>query len=346
MNLAVLIPAYNPEGPLLQLVDSLLEFDFPHIVIVNDGSHSSCDEIFHSLERKPHCHVVHHAVNLGKGRALKSGLNYCCVHFPHLLGILTADADGQHLPEDIRKIAAEFLQTPKSLVIGARTFAKGTPFRSRMGNTVTRNIFKLLVGGNLSDTQSGLRCIPMDKAPELIRLEGERYEYEMNMLILAQKNRIGLRETPITTVYVDNNRSSHFNPLIDSMKIYFLLLRFALSSLLASSIDFLVFTASYLAWKNILGALVVARLISGGVNFLVNKNLVFHDRENAKAPLFKYFALFVTLAVLSFVSIRTLADFGVNVIAAKIIAESVLFLGSFTIQRDFIFVGPAPELER
>ena len=346
MNIAILIPAYNPENSLLDLVENLVGFGFPHIVIVNDGSNPSCRDIFRTLENKQNYHVVHHAVNLGKGRALKSGINFCCLNFPDLHGILTADADGQHLAEDIHKIAKEFLQTPKSLLIGTRTFAKGTPFRSRLGNIVTRYIFKVLVGGNLSDTQSGLRCIPMGKAPELIRLEGERYEYEMNMLILAQKNRIHLREIPIATVYVDNNRSSHFNPLIDSMKIYFLLLRFALSSLLASSIDFLVFTATYLAWKNILGALVLARVVSGGVNFLVNKNLVFHDWENTIAPLIKYFALFVTLGVLSFLSIRTLADFGVNVIAAKLIAESVLFLGSFTIQRDFIFVGTSPELDR
>ena len=344
-QIAVLIPAYNPEEQLLLLVDALLRLDFRRIVVVNDGSDPACGVIFDRLEAMEHCHVVHHALNLGKGRALKSGFNYCCLNFPGLLGIVTADADGQHLAEDINKVTSDFLSHPRSLVVGARTFAKGAPLRSLLGNLATRYIFRLLVGGNLTDTQSGLRCIPMGIVPGLIRLEGERYEYEMNMLIQTNKSRTNLREVPIAAVYLDNNRSSHFNPLIDSMKIYFLLLRFSFSSLLASSIDFTIFTALFWLKGNILTALIAARLISGVVNFLVNKSLVFHDREDAALSLAKYFALFVTLAVLSFMSIRTLADFGMNVILAKIVAESGLFLASFTIQRDFIFVAPTPEPE-
>src|SRR5512147_2155671 len=127
MNIAVLIPAYNPEEPLLLLVDALTKLDFPLIVVVNDGSEPSCRGIFEKLAGMKNCHVVHHAVNLGKGRALKSGFNYCRVNFPDLLGIVTADADGQHLPDDIRKISVEFLNHPQSLIIGARTFAQGTP---------------------------------------------------------------------------------------------------------------------------------------------------------------------------------------------------------------------------
>jgi glycosyltransferase involved in cell wall biosynthesis len=344
-NIAVLIPAYNPDNSLLSLVEALIKLDFRRIVVVNDGSESSCNGIFDKLTGMQNCHVVHHAVNLGKGRALKSGFNYCCVNFDGLLGIVTADADGQHLPEDIRNVTDEFLSSPRSLVIGARTFDKGTPLRSLLGNLITQYVFRLLVGGKLSDTQSGLRCIPMDMVPALLRLEGERYEYEMNMLILAKKNRIRIREVKIATVYLSNNRSSHFNPLIDSMKIYFLLLRFSFSSLLSSGIDFIIFTLIFWMKRDILAALIVARLISGGVNFLINKSLVFHNHEEVALTLTKYLALFVTLAALSFLSIRTMADFGINVIVAKVVAESLLFLASFTIQRDFIFAPPAPEPE-
>jgi glycosyltransferase involved in cell wall biosynthesis len=345
MNIAVLIPAYNPEEPLLQLVEALTKLDFQRIVVVNDGSDPACRGIFDKLAGMKNCHVLHHAVNLGKGRSLKTGFNYCCVNFPDLPGIVTADADGQHLPEDICKVAAAFLDDPKSMFIGARTFAKGTPLRSLLGNTITRYVFRLIVGMGLTDTQSGLRCIPMGIVRDLIRLDGERYEYEMNMLISMKKNHISVREVGIATVYLENNRSSHFNPLIDSMRIYFLLLRFSFSSVLASGIDFIIFTVVYLLKGNVLTALVLARLVSGVINFLVNKNLVFHDRESAVVPLVKYFALFVALATLSYLSIQTMAGYGVNVIVAKIVAESVLFLASFTIQRDFIFAPPAPGRE-
>lgn len=344
--IVVLIPAYNPEESLLPLVEALMAHDFHRVVVVNDGSGPACRAIFNRLAEMAGCQVIHHAVNLGKGRALKTGFNFCCVNFPDVLGIVTADADGQHLPQDIRKVAMEFLGTPRTLVIGARAFTKGIPLRSLIGNTTTRYVFKLLVGGNLSDTQSGLRCIPMDFVPELIQLEGERYEYEMNMLIWTKKSRVGIREVKIETVYLDNNRSSHFNPIIDSMKIYFLLLRFSCSSFLASSIDFVIFTATYLLRGDILTSLVVARLVSGGINFLVNKSLVFHNREATMLPLAKYLLLFVTLAVLSYLSIRTMADFGMNVIVAKIAVESLLFLASFTIQRDFIFMPATPRPER
>lgn len=342
MNITVLIPAYNPERPLLHLVETLLKRDFGPIVVVNDGSNPSCGDLFDQLSVMNRCHVLHHAVNLGKGRALKTGLNYCFIHFPEALGIVTADADGQHLPEDVCKVAEAFLDHPRSLVLGARTFAKGIPLRNLLGNLITRYVFRLLVGGKISDTQSGLRCLPMHFVPELLRLEGERYEYEINMLIVANKKRILIREVKIATVYLENNRSSHFNPLIDSMRIYFLLLRFSLSSLLAASIDFLIFSGLFLVSRNILTSLILARMVSGGVNFIVNKNLVFHSRQRSLAPLVKYFVLAVTLAGLSFISIRTLADFGMNVIAAKIVAESVLFFGSFAIQREFLFVEPTP----
>ncbi len=346
MNIAVLIPSYNPEEPLLLLVEALIRLDFRQIVVVNDGSEPSCRGIFDKLAGMKNCHVVHHAVNLGKGRALKSGFNYCLVNFPDLLGIVTADADGQHLPDDIRKVSADFLNHPQSLIIGVRTFTHGTPLRSLLGNLITRYVFRMLIGGKLSDTQSGLRCIPMGIVPELIRLEGKRYEYEMNMLISTKKSRTCIREVEIETVYLENNRSSHFDPLVDSMKIYFLLLRFSFSSLFASSLDFVIFTAIYLLRENILAALILARLVSGCVNFFVNKSLVFHDREGVAGTLVKYFAIFVTLGALSFLCIRTMAGFGVNVIAAKIAVESVLFLASFTIQRDFIFTTPARAQER
>jgi len=345
-NIVVLIPAYNPEAALLHLVAALNALGFRRIVVVNDGSDPACRPILERLAEMDSCQVVQHAVNLGKGRALKTGFNFCSVNFPDALGIVTADADGQHLAEDIRRVAEEFCGHPRALIIGARSFVKGIPLRSLIGNTITRYVFKLLVGGDLSDTQSGLRCLPMGVVAGLIALEGERYEYEMNMLIWLKKQRVSIREVAITTVYLDNNRSSHFNPLIDSMKIYFLLLRFSCSSFLASSIDFVIFTATYLLRGDILTSLVVARLVSGGINFLVNKSLVFHNREATMLPLFKYLLLFVTLALLSYISIRTMADFGMNVILAKIAVESALFLASFTIQRDFIFMPATPRPER
>ena len=341
LKICVLVPAYNPGGQLVPLVRELARSGFKHIVVVNDGSGAESKPVFDELEKMGNCHLLHHAVNLGKGRALKTGFNYCLLNFKDISGILTADADGQHLPEDIVKVAETFLKNPRKLVIGARRFGPGTPLRSLIGNTLTRYIFRFLSGKKISDTQSGLRCIPGERLPELIRLEGERYEYEMNVLVSAKACRMDMIEEPISTVYIEGNRSSHFNPLKDSMKIYFLLLRFSFSSVFASAIDFLVFTAAYFIKKDILVAMVIARLVSGNINFFMNKGLVFRNQEAAASPLIKYAVLFVVLAALSYMSIRTMAGFGINVILAKVMAETVLFMASFTIQRDYVFAGQA-----
>lgn len=337
MNIPVLIPAYNPDGTLLSLAADLINNGFEQIIIVNDGSDSSCDHIFEKLEKMGSCHVLQHAVNLGKGRALKTGFNYICLNFKDVQGVVTVDADGQHLPKDVAKVAEIFLKHPRKLVIGVRKFDRGTPLRSLIGNIITRHVFRFLVGKKLSDTQSGLRCIPISMVPDLLRLEGERYEYEMNMLISTKTDHTEIVEEEITTVYLDNNRASHFNPFIDSMKIYFLLLRFSFSSIFASTIDFIVFTTTYIINRDILTGMVVARLISGSVNFVMNKSLVFRSRQGTKRTLIKYLVLFIVLAVMSFLSIQTMANYGMNVILAKILSETVLFIASFTVQRDFVF---------
>lgn len=337
MNIPALIPAYNPDETLLSVVTGLITLGFEHIVVVDDGSRPECKPIFDQLKDRKQCHVLRHAVNLGKGRALKTGLNHIYLRFREAKGVITVDADGQHLPKDVLRVAETFLHHPDKLIIGTRKFEKSTPLRSLLGNVITQNIFFLLVGKKVSDTQSGLRCFPANKIPDLIALEGERYEYEMNMLI-STRNGMEIIEEEITTVYLDNNRSSHFNPLIDSMKIYFLLFRFASSSFFASLIDFVIFAAVFSAHNDILTSIVSARVVAGNVNFFVNRHLVFHNNGHMLITIAKYYVLFIVMGYLSFISIRALADLGVNVIAAKIATETLLFFAGFSIQRDFIFI--------
>jgi hypothetical protein len=282
-------------------------------------------------------------VNLGKGRALKTGMNHVLLAFPEAAGILTVDADGQHLARDVAKVAARFAARPAALVIGSRRFGTGTPLRSRVGNVVTRHVFRVLAGRRISDTQSGLRCFPLSLAPLLLRLEGERFEYEMNVLLALGRAAVEVLEEPISTVYIEGNRSSHFRPLADSMKIYFLLIRFSCSSALAAVVDFLVFITAFRLGGSLLFSFVLARLVAGSLNFLVNRSLVFHSRAQIAATVARYFALFVTLGACAFLSIRALSDLGMNVVAAKALTETALFFASFAIQRDFIFAAPREE---
>ncbi|NIM13827.1 MAG: glycosyltransferase [Candidatus Aminicenantes bacterium] len=339
MNIPVLIPAYNPDESLWNVVDGLVRLNFSDIIIVNDGSKPECDPIFERLENMEQCHIVRHAVNSGKGRALKTGLNYFYLNFPGSAGVVTADADGQHQPTDILKVAEALTENPDKLILGVRKLGRKVPFRSLFGNVLTRFVFAVVIGAKISDTQSGLRGLPRALVPNFLKVKGERYEYEINMLILTKMKSIEIVEIPIETIYIEDNISSHFNPFFDSMKIYFQLLRFAFSSMIASFFDFIVFTLTFGLTANIMISLLIGRFIVGSMlNYIINKRLVFHSKSGVLSSLLKYYLALVVMSFISYLLINiAMAELGIKVIAAKIVVETLLFGFSFLIQREFVF---------
>lgn len=231
-SIAVLIPAWDPGSELLHLVRALAEMRCQAILVIDDGSGPTAQPIFQHLQSSPAVTVLRHARNFGKGRALRTGLRAFLDDLPHYAGIVTADADGQHLPEDIARVATVLSESPRQIVLGARHFPAEMPLRSRIGNVLTRYVFHAATGAMLADTQTGLRGIPRDILPRLLEIPGDRYEYEM--AVLAYWCRHGCTrmpiEVPIQTIYNDNNRSSHFDPLRDSFRIYSALARHCLKS--------------------------------------------------------------------------------------------------------------------
>jgi glycosyltransferase involved in cell wall biosynthesis len=335
-KIAVLIPAWQPDHQLSDLVSSLLTLEFGAILLVNDGSDPAHSRIFGTLASDPRVRIVPHAVNLGKGRALKTGFNEFLTHYPDFSGVVTCDADGQHRPEDVVAVAAALQASPGKLILGCRKFKGPVPARSRFGNTLTRYVFAMLTGRKLTDTQCGLRGVPRQIIPRLMRLEGERYEYEMNVLADAAGS-CGIAEVPIETIYLDGNRSSHFNPVMDSMRIYFVLMRFFLSSLISAGIDFVVFTAVFWLTGN-LPASVVAGRVSSLANFFLNRRFVFSNQGNLVTALSKYYVLVAVMGLASYSGIHLLAQvLGWNVLLAKLLVETLLWLVGFAIQRTFIF---------
>jgi glycosyltransferase involved in cell wall biosynthesis len=341
MDIPVLIPAYNPDDTLNDVVESLIQLQFKDIIVVDDGSKPECDAVFKKLEKSDQCHVLRHAVNLGKGRALKTGLNYFYLHFPNSGGLVTADADGQHRPEDILNVAKTLKENPEKLIMGARKLGKEIPFRSLFGNTLTRVVFSLVIGRKISDTQSGLRGLPRSFVPDLLKVTGERYEYEINMLIRTKVKSVDIVEVSIETIYIEDNKSSHFNPIFDSMKIYFQLLRFAFSSLLASFFDFIVFTITFNLTANIMLSLLIGRFVVGSLlNYVINRRLVFHSKTGVVSSLLKYYLALAVMSLMSWLLIKAVVfQMGIKVIFAKIVVETLLFVLSFSIQREFVFVN-------
>jgi putative flippase GtrA len=275
---------------------------------------------------------------MGKGAALRTGMNHFLCHHNEGEVLVTADADGQHLPDDILRVGAQALLKPGELVLGARGFSGGVPLRSRFGNTLTRMIFRLLIGKRVSDTQTGLRAIPVALMQKLMRLKATGYEFELEMLIIAARERIAINHVTIKTVYLDGNASSHFNPLLDSMRIYFVFARFLSSSLLAATLDFIVFAIALSMAVPLGRAMIIARLISGTLNHTLNRRYVFHSRRLWWASLAMYAVSTTLLGVLSFFSIEALMrHFDWNPISAKLLMEALIFVCSFAVQRAFVF---------
>ena len=339
-TVCVVIPALNPGPALLELVDGLSAADFEHIVVVDDGSAVEYRSIFDDLDRNSRCVVLRHAVNCGKGRALKTAMNFVYLNYPDATGVLTVDADGQHAPEDCGRVADAFLAAgTNKLMLGVRLFDHDVPLRSRLGNTITRSVFRYLSGERLADTQTGLRAVPRSAIPGLLVLPGERYEYEMNMLIESGRHALKIEQLPIQTLYYDGNKGSNFNPLLDSMRIYFVLLRFFSSSIAAAVVDFVAFAVLFGLTGNVLGSLITARFAFGSLfNFFLNRSFVFRSDAGSRAALVKYYVLVIAnvaaaYAIMSFLGRR----FGVPVLAAKIMVEMPLSLVSFAIQRTYVF---------
>ncbi|MBQ8380018.1 MAG: bifunctional glycosyltransferase family 2/GtrA family protein [Clostridia bacterium] len=349
-NITILIPAYNPTKDLIPLTIGLLENNF-NVVVVNDGSKEEANEIFNELSEK--ITFLIHPHNMGKGQALKTGFKYISKNLP-CKGVITADADGQHLLEDIIKIANELDTNSSNLILGSRKLDEDTPFRSKFGNSVTRMIFKVATGVTVYDTQTGLRGIPFKFLEDFIKIEGQRYEYEINMLMYCTKNKINMKEITITTVYLDNNKASSFRIIKDSAKIYKCIFKnsgllqsilFGISAILSFLIDFVLLLVLNTLTKPLfdenlalLISVVGARIISSLFNFFFNRNIVFQNKSNIFKSLVQYYVLAICVLIVNYLLLNLLTiRLEVNLTLAKILVEVILFINNFIIQKTIIF---------
>jgi exopolysaccharide biosynthesis protein/glycosyltransferase involved in cell wall biosynthesis len=347
-NVTVIIPSLNPDEKLLNTVCELEENGFDDIIIVDDGSDKEYMHNFPNPEQHPSCTIIHHRRNRGKGDALKSAFKYF-LNFRSTgnFGVITIDADGQHLTKDIINCTKKMLETGQ-IVLGYRDFSKpDVPLRSRFGNKTTRMVLRLFCGLKITDTQTGLRAIPKKHLAEMLKIQGSRYEYETNMLLEFKRQDIPFCEVPIDTVYLNDNETSHFRPLVDSFRIYKLMFKFLFSSVFSSVVELLLF---YLGIKfffsgnphEILFATAVARVCSSMVNFLVNRNTVFNKANNFWRSLLRYIVLAVPVLLTSAYSVKGLTlllhiENEVLTTLLKLVVDVILFILSFRIQQNWVF---------
>ena len=335
-NIAVLIPAYKPDRRLNQLVDDLLAAGFNNLVVVDDGGGEPFREIFNDLLGK--ATVLVHEVNRGKGAALKTGLTHI-MKTPGV-SVVTADSDGQHTPDDVKKIADVLIAKPDTLVLGVRDKSQMPP-RSKFGNTLTCGVFGLTTGLWITDTQTGLRGLPASSLAPFSVLEGDRYEYEMNMLIDTAKRKVKVEEVKIETIYIDNNAGSHFNAVKDGLRIYKLLFRqvgaFMGSSLLSSLVDYIMFLLlRWLVPGIMLVAVAGARIISSLFNYFVNRDVVFKAKSD-HGSFIRYYLLVAVIMLLNYLGIMLLTNLCIPDLIAKIIMDTLLFVVSYRAQNKLVF---------
>jgi len=345
LKVSVIVPSLNPDDKLLKVVEDLLKVNFNEIIVVNDGSEREKEKYFDIIAKKEKCIVLKHSKNLGKGRALKTAFNYFLNNRKDQIGVVTVDGDGQHDINDVIKCAKALEKEKNKLILGVRNFnAKNVPPRSKFGNKMTSFAFKSLCGVNISDTQTGLRGVPLKFIEEIINLSGERFDYETNMLLETKRKNIGIKEVPIKTLYLDENTSSHFNPLTDSLSIYKVIGAFVWSSIASMVCDFSLFTLLSFLFNslplkvNLFIATFGARLVSSLFNFFINKKVVFSNDGSIKIVMIKYYTLCIIQVSLSYLFVYLLSSYlNFNSLLAKIIVDFILFLVSFKLQLGWVF---------
>lgn len=345
-QVVLLIPALDPDERLLDLIGAVKDSWAGPILLVDDGSGPEYRDIFHRAESLG-CDVVRHARNLGKGRGLKTGFNHCLTHYPDAIGCVTADADGQHTPEDIAACADALRAHPDALVLGCRDFSQSdVPARSQLGNRITRSFMRALCGVGVTDTQTGLRGISAAFMSHMLDVPGERFEYETNMLLETRAAQVPIQEVSIQTLYLEGNKSSHFNPLLDSWRIYALLLKFCAASIAGFAVDILLFTLFLPIFRGmkvyvvepIVAATVLARVLSATVNYLINHKAVFKSKKSSRRSFPRYAVLCVVQMALSAALVTWICSLGASsATLVKLVVDLCLFFLSFQIQRRWVF---------
>ncbi|MGL5125792.1 MAG: glycosyltransferase [Fusobacteriaceae bacterium] len=339
-EVVLIIPSYEPTEVLVELVREL-KIKFERIIVVDDGSSSIYLSIYESLKEIENVKVLKHSVNLGKGRALKTAFNYYLNEFKsECLGVVTLDSDGQHKPKDVELLSEELKKNNERLIMGVRNFKLDyVPLKSKVGNLMTIKIMDFLCGVKTKDTQTGLRAFGNEIIKKTLSVEGERFEYETNVLLETKELNIDIYDIEIDTIYFEGNKGTHFNPIRDSLKIYKIILKFILSGATSAVVDLFIFWLLQKMSFGLLFSNLTARGISSIWNFTLNKKIVFNSNEVLKKSLLKYYSLVIVMGLSSTGLIKlilTKIDYE-NTTIIKLFVELFLFFISFSVQNKIIF---------
>ncbi|MBR4201410.1 MAG: bifunctional glycosyltransferase family 2/GtrA family protein [Oscillospiraceae bacterium] len=353
-KILVVIPSLDPDEKLMKVIRGVQEIGFTDILLVDDGSAEKNQHYFEEGAAAG-CEVLHHGVNKGKGRALKTAFDWFMKNRPDSAGVVTIDGDNQHLPHDIAACVDVMNKQEKdALVLGVRDFNQPqVPPKSRFGNKLTSSVFRIFCGLHVSDTQTGLRVFPRSIIPAMLEIAGERFEYETNMLLVCKQKDIPIVEQTIDTVYINDNETTHFHPIKDSLRVYGIIIKFFLSSLLSFLLDYGIFNLLYAVFKTgfwslhrLFFATTIARVLSSLFNFTVNRKAVFRSDAPLATTMARYYILWAFQLLASFGLVKLLSglfgDSSAIVAVLKLLVDMFLYFVSFRVQQVWVF-KPAKE---
>lgn len=349
-SVPIVIPAVHPDDNLVTLVDELLGRGVSRVVVVDDGSGKGHAPFFDRCSELG-AEVLVHDENMGKGMALKDAFALLIHGEEPIRGCVTADADGQHVSDDVLAVADEFVRLGcESLVLGVRDMGvEGVPRKNRLGNRFINACLRVFCGLSLADSQTGLRGIPLQLMDRCLDLEGDRFEFETQMLLLCHRD-TPVVEVPIATIYDDPDRyQTHFDPIRDSLRILYVAVRtfvgFSATSIVTTALDLVLFwvlsrelrLAGIVLWAAL--ATVLARVVSATVNFAINRRRVFRSEGNRRSQALRFVAVAVVQMFLSATLVQALAPLFPHsaAVLVKLAVDLFLFLINYQVQMRLVF---------
>ena len=348
VDIIIAIPTKEASPAMLPLVKDLRRAGFRKIVIVNDGCDPSCDPVFETAREDYNCDILQHAVHLGKGRSLKTAFNYILETYPQCSGVITVDDMGRHCIEEVEQCAAEMSVHPDDLILGCRDFTNvKVPWGAKLNNKLTRALVRILTGIDVTDTSTGLRGMNKELMKQFLNCQGEGQDFELNMLLECKAAGIRIREFNTEVEYVGQDiEDPEYNPLIHSGRIYVVFVRYCITSVVATVLDFILFTTAIasLKWRfpsyYIVFSTIIARVLSGLLNFYLSKNTVFRNKDDAKPMIWRFFMIAALQMLLSAVFVTLLYKImPITETFVKLIVDAILFIVFYQVQREWVFTS-------
>ena len=336
----LVLPAYNP-GQVVRRMVKQASGHADHVVIVDDGCCSSQREVLRQCAGG-NVEVLSHTGNLGKGFALHTGIRHCLASMQEGDWILTMDSDGQHDPNDIQKFKALASNENVHFVVGERLDTAKVPFKSRIGHLVSTALFRIQFGTKIKDTQTGMRLLSKRFAEMVIdTISPGRFEFEMDMLVLAARRLPRIHAVEINTIYFDGNKGSKFRPLLDSYRVLSVFFKYGMVSIVSFLIDYLLFVAlSYLVGIPYLAANAMARVVSAIANFAGHKQISFRSRGQVIRKASKYVLAVFNALLMASVSLHVAVEYlSIPEYLAKPMADSLVFVINFYVLNRLVFVN-------